>query len=48
MENAVKHFHTQDCKPVATPTEMQQYLVKITDNINMKDYQAVIGALGTQ
>ncbi len=48
LENVLKRFHMQDCKPVATPIEPNQNLVKLMDDeqaVNLKDYQALIGCL---
>eukprot|EP00795_Rhopilema_esculentum_P005487 gene5487-biopygen473 len=38
----------QDCKPVATPIDPNQSLIKLKDDeqsVNLQDYQAVIGCL---
>ena len=48
LENVLKRFNMQDCKPVATPIDPNQNFVKLMDDeesIGLEDYQALIGCL---
>ena len=48
LENVLKRFNMQDCKPVATLIDPNQNLVKLKDDeqsVNLEDYQALIGCL---
>ena len=48
LENVLKRFGMQDCKPVSTPIENAARYEKLTDDekpLNTREYQAVIGSL---
>ena len=48
LENVLKKFGMQDCKPISTPMEVTARYEKLADDektVNIKEYQAMIGSL---
>ena len=48
LENVLRRFNMQNCKPVATPIDPNLSLVKLKDDeqsVNLEEYQALIGCL---
>ena len=48
LENVLKKFGMQDCKPISTPLESNARFEKLADDektVNIKEYQAMIGSL---
>ena len=48
LENVLKKFGMQDCKPVSTPMEASMRYEKLADEekpLNIREYQAIIGSL---
>ena len=48
LENVLKRFGMQDCKPVSTPMESTARYEKLADDekpVNTREYQAIIGSL---